>query len=116
VVRQSLPQDPGQAGKAQKVHLSNRLAGLDFMFSPETGAKEDRAIPIASMVNSGTVRMVQGAPWNSALIDEMRNFPASAYKDQVDALSRAFAEMAKFMGQTERLIAAPLYGEEIDFG
>lgn len=107
-VRQSLPQDPGQAGKAQKHHLSNRLLGLDFSFSPETGTKEDRAIPLASMVNSGQVRMVVG-PWNAACEDEMRNFPNGTYKDQVDALSRAFSEMAKFMNPNKPSVGAPLY-------
>jgi predicted phage terminase large subunit-like protein len=110
-VRQSVPQDPGSAGKSQKFHLTNQLAGLDFMFSPETGEKADRAIPFASMVNAGSVRMVRG-PWNGALIEEMRNFPASAFKDQVDALSRAFTELAKYMGNTERVIAGPMFGNE----
>lgn len=106
-VEQSLPQDPGQAGKSQKVHLSNKLMGLNFSFSPESGTKEDRAIPVASMVNSGMVRMVRG-DWNSALEEEMRNFPASAYKDQVDALSRAFSAIARYMGDDDRPLVAPI--------
>lgn len=93
-VLQSLPQDPGSAGKSQKVHLANKLAGLDFLFSTETGTKEDRAIPFASMVNSEMVYMIEG-PWNSALEEEMRNFPSSTFKDQIDSLSRAFTEVAK---------------------
>jgi predicted phage terminase large subunit-like protein len=109
-VKQSIPQDPGQAGKGQKFHLANRLAGLDFMFSPETGEKADRAIPFASMVNAGSVRMVKG-PWNGALIDEMRNFPASTYKDQIDALSRAFSELVKSMGTEDRVVAAPMFDD-----
>jgi predicted phage terminase large subunit-like protein len=106
-VLQDLPQDPGQAGKSQKFKLAAKLAGLNFQFSPETGTKEDRAIPFASMVNAGLVRMVKG-PWNSALIEEMRNFPGSAYKDQVDSLSRAFTPIAKQMGQEEEAIGAPI--------
>lgn len=96
-IKQSIPQDPGSAGKSQKRHLSVKLAGLDFMFSTETGEKQDRAIPFAAMVNAGSVRYVAGAPWWTALENELRNFPGSLFKDQVDALSRAFAELAQFM-------------------
>lgn len=96
MVRQSLPQDPGQAGKSQKVALAGKLAGLDFMFTPETGTKEDRAIPFAAQVNSEMVYMIE-APWNSALEEELRNFPSSTFKDQVDSLSRAYTEVAKFI-------------------
>lgn len=106
-ILQSLPQDPGQAGKAQRYHLANQLAGTNFRFSPESGAKEDRAIPFASMVNSGQVRMIKGA-WNQALLDELGMFPGSAYKDQVDALSRAFTELSQFMGKKRRSIGAPI--------
>lgn len=92
-IKQSLPQDPGQAGKSQRRQLASRLAKQgNFSFSPESGAKEDRAIPVASMVNAGMVRFVRGA-WNQAAIDELRNFPAGTYKDQVDALSRAYSEI-----------------------
>lgn len=110
-ILQSLPQDPGQAGKAQRYHISNQLAGTNFRFSPESGAKEDRAIPFASMVNSGNVRMIKGA-WNQPLLDELGMFPGSAYKDQVDALSRAFTELSQFMGKKRRSIGFPIYGDE----
>lgn len=107
-VLQDLPQDPGQAGKSQKFHLASRLMGLEFSFSPETGTKEDRAIPFASAWNAGIVRLVAG-PWNSALIEEMRNFPSGAYKDQIDSLSRGFARVSLHMGQEEAAIGAPIY-------
>lgn len=93
-VVQDIPQDPGSAGKSQKSHLSRKLHGLDFHFSPETGKKEDRAIPLASQVNAGNCRMVRGK-WNAELMAEMRTFPGSMYKDQVDAGSRAYARIAK---------------------
>jgi predicted phage terminase large subunit-like protein len=93
-VRQSIPQDPGQAGLSQRNQLAGKLGGLDFRFSPESGAKEDRAIPFASQVEAGKVYMVKG-DWNTALIEELRNFPSGSYKDQVDALSRAYSEILK---------------------
>jgi predicted phage terminase large subunit-like protein len=112
---QSFPQDPGSAGKSQKTHMSNRLGGLNFKFSTESGAKQDRAIPFASMVNAGNVRIVGSAPpWLKPLIDEMSMFPSSAYKDQVDALSRAFMELAKFMADdSDDMVYAPIYGHKI---
>lgn len=98
-VLQSLPQDPGQAGKSQKRQLSGRLGGLAFVFSTETGAKADRAIPIASQANAGNVRLVR-ADWNAEFLDEVCTFPASTFKDQVDALSRAYDEFTKGTDET----------------
>lgn len=114
-VEQDLPQDPGQAGKSQKTHLSNRMAGTNFHFSPETGSKQDRAVPFASMVNAGSVRYVGSAPdWLKPLIDEMSMFPASAYMDQIDAGSRAFMRLARYMkDKSEDQIYAPIYGHKI---
>lgn len=93
---QSIPQDPGSAGLSQKAHLSGKLHGCNFKFSTETGKKEDRAVPIAAQVNAGNVCMVK-APWNAEFIAEMRNFPNGSYKDQIDALSRAYSELIRFM-------------------
>jgi predicted phage terminase large subunit-like protein len=106
-VKQSLPQDPGQAGKSQKIHLAGKLAGLDFTFTPETGTKEDRAIPFASMWNSGNVRLVRG-PWNSPFIEEMRNFPSGTYKDQIDATSRSFTEVSRHLVRPRRGLGMPI--------
>ncbi len=52
-----LPQDPGQAGRAQIRYLTGRLAGYRVVASPETGAKETRAMPAASQVNAGNVAL-----------------------------------------------------------
>ena len=90
--KQSLPKDPGQAGVAQKDDYAEFLAGHNFRFSAETGDKETRAQGIASQVEAEVVVMVK-ASWNAALIDEMRTFPNSMFKDQVDALSRAYGEL-----------------------
>jgi predicted phage terminase large subunit-like protein len=91
-VRVSIPQDPGQAGKSQVLYLIRELAGANVKSSPESGDKVTRAEPFASQVNVGNVLMVRGT-WNKALIDEMRDFPNGKFDDQIDALSRAFAEM-----------------------
>lgn len=91
-VRVSIPQDPGQAGKTQVAYLTRLLAGFKVVSSPETGDKVTRAEPFAAQVNVGNVLMVR-RPWNEALLNEMRMFPNGAHDDQVDALSRAFAEV-----------------------
>lgn len=92
-VRGSLPQDPGQAGKAQVASMIGKLlAGFNYHASPETGDKVTRAEPFAAQVEVGNVKMVRG-DWNKDLLDEMRLFPRGKYLDQVDALSRAFSEL-----------------------
>ncbi len=91
-VRISIPQDPGQAGKTQILALTRMLAGHMVHSSPETGDKVTRAEPLASQVNVGNVLMLRGA-WNDPLIEEMRLFPNGAFDDQIDALSRAYAQL-----------------------
>ena len=89
----SIPQDPGQAGKAQIQYLVSKLIGYTVHSSPETGDKSTRASPVASQVNVGNLSLVEG-PWNKAFIDELTVFPSGTKDDQVDALSRAFAMVA----------------------
>ena len=88
----STPQDPGQAGKAQKWRIAELLDSFNFVCTPETGDKITRAEPFAAQVGAGRVFLLRGA-WNSAYIEELRNFPGGTFKDQVDASSRAYAEL-----------------------
>lgn len=92
--RISIPQDPGQAGKTQVLHFTRLLEGHRIKASPETGDKVTRAEPFAAQVNVGNVSMLR-APWNDALMAEMRVFPNGNHDDQVDALSRAFGEFVQ---------------------
>jgi predicted phage terminase large subunit-like protein len=85
-----LPEDPGQAGKAQVTYLAGQIAGHRITASRETGAKATRAGPVASQVEARNVAIVR-ANWNHAFIEELRDFPFGRKDDQVDALSRAFA-------------------------
>jgi len=85
-----LPQDPGQAGKAQVLYLTRKLAGYRVHSQPVTGDKSTRAAPFASQVNVGNVLIVQ-AGWNRAFLDELGGFPSGAHDDQVDAAADAFA-------------------------
>lgn len=113
-VKQDIPQDPGSSGKSQKRHLAKQMKGLDFVFSTETGSKEDRAIPVASQWNAGNVVLVKGASggaWFDAFLAELSTFPRGEFKDQVDALSRAYSGVISFPSQS---VAAG--GDVIDAG
>jgi predicted phage terminase large subunit-like protein len=90
--RISLPQDPGQAGKAQKAALAGILHGYDFHFSLESGAKEDRAKPLAAQSEAGNLFIVK-AKWTDTFVNELCLFPYGEYSDQVDAASRAYSEV-----------------------
>jgi predicted phage terminase large subunit-like protein len=83
------PQDPGQAGKSQALYLTKKLVGYNVHSSPETGDKVTRAEALSAQAEAGNVKIVAG-DWNSDYLDELCGFPSGAYKDQVDASSRAF--------------------------
>lgn len=87
-----LPQDPGQAGKAQVSSLTRTLAGFSVRTERVTGDKQTRAFPLAAQVEAGNVRMVR-ASWNASLLSELRGFPLGAHDDQVDAAADAFNEL-----------------------
>lgn len=101
-VRISIPQDPGQAAKSQVLAFAKLLVGYDVRFSPESGDKETRALPVSAQAEVGNVKLVKG-DWNAAFLEEICSFPSGTYKDQTDALSRAFAELLK----TPQLTFAP---------
>lgn len=90
----SIPQDPGQSGKFQGSYLVGKLAGFNARATPETGDKVTRAEPVSAQAEAGNIVLVEGA-WNDAFLDEVSNFPNGTFKDQVDAMSRAFMELQK---------------------
>lgn len=93
-VRQSIPQDPGQAGKAQVADMIALLEGFPAFASPESGSKEFRALPLAAQSEAGNVLLIR-APWNDPFLAEAELFPAGHYKDQIDAASRAYHDLLK---------------------
>lgn len=99
-VRGSIPQDPGQAGKAQSQYLIKQLAGFAYTASPESGDKETRAMPLAAQAEAGNVLIVRG-DWNEAFLAEMETFPMGKWKDQVDAATRAFGELVRPQPQSQ---------------
>ena len=88
-VEGSLPQDPGQAAKAQVRNFVSMLAPAVYKYSTEVGDKFNRALPFAAQAEAGNVDIVVG-PWNEAYLNELCEFPVGKFKDQVDASSRAF--------------------------
>ena len=91
-VRIRLPQDPGQAGKAQAKSFIKMLSGYQVRAETVSGDKATRAAPFAAQVNVGNVRMLRG-DWNKPYIEELRNFPNGKHDDQVDASADAFNDL-----------------------
>ena len=91
-VTEHLPQDPGQAGKAQAASFLQLLAGYIISIKPESGSKLTRAEPFAVQWQHGNVDIV-AAPWNEKYLSELESFPESKHDDMVDASSSAFYEL-----------------------
>ena len=92
-----IEQEPGSGGKDQATYTIRNLAGYRIQKDPvgsASGNKIVRAGPCADQVNCGNMWMVE-ADWNKTYLDEMRYFPASKYKDQIDATSGAFNKLAE---------------------
>ena len=88
-----LPQDPGQAGKAQIVHFSKLLMGYTFKTRVMTGDKVTRAGPFSSMCEYGRVKVVR-AKWNDNFFNHLEEFPPEVGSpDIVDAAVEAFHQL-----------------------
>lgn len=96
-VKHVIPQDPGQAGKAQNKQYSvGPLAGFDFKFQREgaLGDKEARAYPFAAQAEFGNVVIVEG-DWVDEWINEICSFPVGRYRDRVDSTSLAYLNLVE---------------------
>lgn len=91
--RIALPQDPGQAGKAQVQSLTRLLAGYAVTSSTETGDKLTRFSPFSAQAEAGNVFVVRGA-WNERWFSELEGFPEGGHDDDADSTSRAFNTLA----------------------
>jgi predicted phage terminase large subunit-like protein len=89
-----LEQEGGSGGKESAEATVRRLAGFRVKIDRPTGDKALRADPFSSQVNGNNVS-IKKADWNSDYLEELRFFPASTYKDQVDATSGAFNLITK---------------------
>ena len=105
-----IPQDPGQAGKAQAETYIKELAGYTVHAVPPTGDKATRASPAAVQAEAGNVKLVRG-PWNEAFLDEVCGFPGGAPNDdRVDAFADAINELA--LG-TDETALIQVYADEV---
>jgi len=91
-----IPQDPGQAGKAQVDDLTNELRGYRVVAKPITGDKVQRFGPFSSQAErEGRVVLVRG-PWNAGYTSELEGFPSKDFHDdRVDATSDGFDTLTK---------------------
>ena len=93
-----LPQDPGQAGKAQAQSFLKFLSGFIVKILPESGDKVTRAEPFSAQwlglegMDKGNVDVL-AAGWNEEYFSQLESFPQSKFKDMVDASSSAFGEI-----------------------
>jgi len=99
-----LPQDPGQAGKSQKLSFIQMLAGWKVRIRPETGSKVDRAEPLSVQAEGENVYLVKG-PWNETFLEELELFPGAPHDDQVDGASGAFNDILEIEGMTAPIMA-----------
>lgn len=87
-----IEQEPGSGGKESAENTVRRLMGYRVKVvnvGNSEGSKEQRADPFSTQVNAGNVYLVN-AGWNFAFIAEMKHFPRSRFKDQIDAASNGF--------------------------
>jgi predicted phage terminase large subunit-like protein len=90
-------QEPGSGGKESAEASVRNLAGWRVRVhkvGASDGSKVTRADPFSVQVNAGNVYLAEGS-WHEDLVDEMRHFPFSRYKDQIDACSGAFLMLTR---------------------
>ena len=101
-VQISLPQDPGQAGKAQALDFVRMLGGYQVEATPEgrnpggdttpsrQSAKITRFSPFSAQAEAGNVKVLRG-DWNGRWFDELEAFPEAKHDDSADSTARAFS-------------------------
>jgi predicted phage terminase large subunit-like protein len=99
----SLPQDPGQAGKAQVASFVKMLAGYTVQSSTETGDKITRFGPFSAQAEAGNVDVLRGS-WNDRWFSALEGFPTASHDDDADSTSRAFAAVA--LGSSYNILTA----------
>ena len=88
-----IEQEPGSGGKDSAEASAKNLVGRRVELIRPTGDKELRADPFSVSVENGEVDIVR-AEWTYELIEEMKHFPQSKFKDQVDAGSQAYNKLS----------------------
>jgi predicted phage terminase large subunit-like protein len=91
-----MEQEPASSGQESVERSCHALAMLGYRAKADkvTGDKEIRADTFSVAVNNGRVILVPGL-WNHELVEELRYFPNSRYKDQTDACAGLFGALSK---------------------
>ncbi len=84
----------GSGGKESGENSVRNLAGFRVVTFHPTGDKEARAYPFSSQVGAGNVYVLK-RKWTRDFIEELRYFPHSKFKDQVDAAGAGFNFLAR---------------------
>ncbi len=93
-VRIEIPQDPGQAGKAQCTTYAKLLLGYNVHFERETGDKVTRAKGYSAQWEARNFSMVRGA-WNEPFIQcHEAFFTEGEHDDDVDSAAGAFNSLS----------------------
>ena len=93
-VRIGIEEEPGSGGIHSSEETVKNLLGYRVEVVKADGDKETRAQPFSSQVNNGNVYLRKAA-WNKEYVEEMKYFPFSRFKDQIDASSGAFMISAR---------------------
>jgi len=108
-VQIDLPQDPGQAGKAQVATLTKMLAGYNVRSSTVTGDKVTRFSPFSAQAEAGNVKIIRGA-WNERWLSELENFPPDkGHDDDADSTAQAFNAISVRQAKTTTTTVKGLY-------
>jgi predicted phage terminase large subunit-like protein len=92
-----LPEDPGQAGKAQVSAFSRQLIGYVVRSVRETGDKVTRQEPFSAQCEAGNVAMLKAA-WNGPVMQSLEAFPTKGiHDDDVDACAGGYTYLADRM-------------------
>ncbi len=97
----TLEEEPGSAGKIVSDHYRRHLSGFNFRSERCTGAKAERAQPLAAQAEAGNVKLLR-SPWNRDFLDEIEIFPFGKHDDQVDAAASALWRARHMTGDWPR--------------
>lgn len=86
-------QEPGSGGKSDAEATERSLINRHVELERPTGDKVARADPFSVCVENGEVDILD-TDWTPVLIDELKHFPQSKFKDQVDTCSAAHNKLA----------------------
>lgn len=101
---QVIEQEPGSGGlESAQRSATHTLRGFKVVLLKPTTDKGSRADPLSQQVNLGNFyvpdwmydRNGQPIGWLKDFLDEMRHFPHSKYKDQIDSAATAFTVLCR---------------------